>query len=146
MLKKCFHGVCDYLRFIMMIHWKGRGIPTRTETYTIDSRYLEVQGTLWNTSRYPYLDISDMQNWGKYKSTITFQKWICNLTPEVRDRLKMFLKREISSLFHSILLLLLDFHMKTGTRFSLRDKRLFEISKVEITRVDCICKLELHHN
>ena len=28
------------------------------------------------------------------------------------------------------------FHVKTGTRFSLRDKRLFEISEVDITRVD----------
>ena len=35
--------------------------------------------------------------------------------------------------------LLLDFHVQTGTRFSLRDKRLFEISEVEITIVDCIC-------
>ena len=34
--------------------------------------------------------------------------------------------------------LLLDFHVKAGTRFSLRDKRLFEISEVEITRVNCI--------
>ena len=34
--------------------------------------------------------------------------------------------------------LFLDFHVKTGTIFSLRDKRLFEISEVEITRVDCI--------
>ena len=34
--------------------------------------------------------------------------------------------------------LLLDFHMKAGTRFSPRDKRLFEITDVEITRVDCI--------
>ena len=33
--------------------------------------------------------------------------------------------------------LYLDFHVKTGTRISLRDKRLFEISEVEITRVDC---------
>ena len=33
--------------------------------------------------------------------------------------------------------LLLDFHVKTGTRFSLRDKRVFEISEVEIMRVDC---------
>ena len=32
----------------------------------------------------------------------------------------------------------LDFYVKTGTRFSLRDKRLFEITEVEITRVDCI--------
>ena len=36
--------------------------------YTVDSRYLEFQGTYWNTSRYPYLDISDLQNWGKNNS------------------------------------------------------------------------------
>ena len=35
---------------------------------TVDSRYLEVEGTLWNTSRYPYFDISDVQNWGNYQS------------------------------------------------------------------------------
>ena len=34
--------------------------------------------------------------------------------------------------------MLLDFHVKTGTRFVLRDKLLFERSEVEITRVDCI--------
>ena len=34
--------------------------------------------------------------------------------------------------------LMLDFYVKTRIRFSLRDKRLFEITKVEITRVDCI--------
>ena len=34
--------------------------------------------------------------------------------------------------------LMLDFYAKTGIRFSLRDKRLFEITEVEITRVDCI--------
>ena len=34
--------------------------------------------------------------------------------------------------------LLLQYFVKTGTRISLRDKRLFEISVVEITRVDCI--------
>ena len=33
--------------------------------------------------------------------------------------------------------LLLDFYVKTGIRFSHRDKRLFEITEVEITRVDC---------
>ena len=31
----------------------------------VDSRYLEFQGTIWNTSRYPYFDIPDLQNWGK---------------------------------------------------------------------------------
>ena len=33
--------------------------------------------------------------------------------------------------------LMLDFYVKRGIRFSLRDKRLFEITEVEITRVDC---------
>ena len=32
---------------------------------------------------------------------------------------------------------MLDFNVKTGIRFSLRDKWLFEITEVEITRVDC---------
>ena len=32
--------------------------------------------------------------------------------------------------------LMLDFYAKTGVRFSLRDKRLFEMTEVEITRVD----------
>ena len=29
---------------------------------TVDSRYLEFQGTLLTTSRYPYFDISGLQN------------------------------------------------------------------------------------
>ena len=33
---------------------------------------------------------------------------------------------------------MLDFYVETRVRFSLRDKRLFEITEVEITRVDCI--------
>ena len=36
--------------------------------------------------------------------------------------------------------LMLDFNVKTRIGFSLRDKRLFEITEVEITRVDCILK------
>ena len=36
--------------------------------------------------------------------------------------------------------LLLDLHVKIGTRFSLRDKRFFEMSDVEITRVNCTKK------
>ena len=39
--------------------------------------------------------------------------------------------------------LILDFCVKTRTRFSLRDKLLFEITEVEITRVDCIFVCEL---
>ena len=33
--------------------------------------------------------------------------------------------------------LILAFYVKTRIRFSLRDKRLFEITEVEIKRVDC---------
>ena len=33
--------------------------------------------------------------------------------------------------------LMLDLYVKRRIRFSLRDKRLFEITEVEITRVDC---------
>ena len=49
---------------------------------TVDSRYLELQGTLWNTSRYPYFDISDLRNWGKHLiEQPPLTEWICNLTP-----------------------------------------------------------------
>ena len=41
----------------------------------------------------------------------------------------------LSTIFYN---LMLDFYVKTGIRYSLRDKRLFEITEVEITRVDCI--------
>ena len=36
--------------------------------------------------------------------------------------------------------LIFDFCVKRRTRFSPRDKRLFEITEVEITRVDCKCR------
>ena len=72
----------------------------------------------------------------KINRTTTFHKWTCKLTPEDRDILKILWKgRKISPflLFSTIFCyLLLDFHVKTGTRFSRRDKRLFEISEVEI--------------
>ena len=65
----------------------------------------------------------------------TFNKYMCNLTLEVRDILKILLKQFL--LFSTIFFyMLLDFHV--GTRFSLRDKRLFEISEVEIAGVNCI--------
>ena len=51
---------------------------------TVDSRYLELQGTLWNTSRYPYFDISDLRNWGKqFIEQPPLTEWICNLTPKL---------------------------------------------------------------
>ena len=50
--------------------------------------------------------------------------------------------------------MLLDFHVQAGTRFSLQDKRLFEISEVKIARVNCIhvtclahlCILKVFHD
>ena len=41
-------------------------------------------------------------------------------------------------LFTIFFYLMLDFYVKRRIGFSLRDKRLFEITEVEITRVDCI--------
>ena len=38
------------------------------EKDTVNSRYLEVEGTRWNTSRYPYFHISDVQKWVKYQT------------------------------------------------------------------------------
>ena len=75
--------------------------------------------------------------------TTIFHKWICDLAPEVRDLLKILWKR--GTLFFSPFPQYLAKHclismLKTRTRFSLRDKRLFEISEVEITKVDCILK------
>ena len=63
--------------------WVGTCSLLSTQS-TVDSRCLEVKGTLWNTSRHPYLDLSDLQI-EETNQTTTFNKWVCNLTPEVRD-------------------------------------------------------------
>ena len=44
----------------------------------------------------------------------------------------------MGNIFHNVLLPAFRFHVKTGARSLLRDKGLFELSKVEITKVDCI--------
>ena len=82
----------------------------------------------------------------KINLTIKCPKFICNLTPLHKIYiLKLFWKREkllLKSNFSSYpqyFYLLLSFYVRTGTRISLRDKRLFEITEVEITRVDCTC-------
>ena len=67
------------------------------------------------------------------------------MTPEVRlvhwkycgKEEKLLLGSKFSSFPLYFCYLFLDFHVKTGTRFSLRDQRLFEISEAEIRRVDC---------
>ena len=91
-----------------------------------------------NTSRYPCHNISDLQNWGNANRTTTFNKWICFWLL----KLEIYWKYCGSSVgaicppfFHNIFFTcyLLNFHVKTGTRFSLRDKWLFEKSEVELT-------------
>ena len=69
--------------------------------------------------------------------TTKFDNWTCNLTPLVRNIYWKYCGegRNRSSIF---CYLMLDFHVKTRIIFSLRDQRLFEITEVEITRVDCI--------
>ena len=63
-------------------HNEVRAIEVRLDT--VDSRYLELQGTLWNTSRYPYFDISDLRNWGKQLiEQPLLTEWMCNLTPKL---------------------------------------------------------------
>ena len=80
---------------------------------TVDSRYLEFQWTLWHNSTYQICRIEE-----KLYRTNTFNKCICNLTPEVRDVLKTLWRRwEIAPqeqflLFSTIFCyLLLDFHV-----------------------------------
>ena len=77
--------------------------------------------------------------------TTTFNRINLLCDSQVRDILKILWKRGVIApkeqflLFSTIICcLLVDPCVKTGTRFSLRDKRLFEISEFEITRVDCI--------
>ena len=79
-----------------------------------------------------------------------FHKWTCNLTPLVRNTcwkycgkgVKLLLRSNFLLLFTVFSQLMLDFYVKTRIRFCLRVKRLFEITEVEITRVDCICIAE----
>ena len=51
----------------------------------------------------------------------------------------------ISPLFHNFCYLFLDLHVKAGKRFSLRDKRLFEISRVVCTYMQCNLKKQNPH-
>ena len=79
----------------------------------------------------------------------TFNKYMYNWTLEVRYIENIVEKRRncslgaISPLFHYIFYMLLDFHVLAGTRFLLRDKRLFEISEFEIARVSCMLNCHL---
>ena len=63
--------LCMYLIIVMelfflfisvLVHYELRAPDNVGFQDTVDSRYLEVEGTRWNTSRYPYFDMSDVQN------------------------------------------------------------------------------------
>ena len=82
----------------------------------------------------------------KYLNNQFFYKWLCNLTPLIGNIYWKYCGKgeKLQFLLFSTIFcnLILDFCVKTRTRFSLRDKRLFEITEVEITRVNCIIFLE----
>ena len=91
-----------------MICMKCQVLYTLFILSTVHSRYLEFQGTLWNTSRYPYLDKTELRE--KYRTT-TFNKYLCNWILKIWDILKILWKRgEIApTLFHNILLPIVRF-------------------------------------
>ena len=54
-------------------------------TSTVDSRYLEVEGTLKNSSRYPYFDIIRFVVLREKNLNNQFYKRLCNLTPLIKN-------------------------------------------------------------
>ena len=56
----------------------------------------------------------------------------------LRKRGKIAHEKQFLPLSTIFYYLMLEFYVKTGIRFSLRDKRLFETTEAEITRVDCM--------
>ena len=133
--------------------FEGTLLDAVAQLRTVDSRYLEVQWTLWNTSRFPYLDISDLHSWGKNKSSNHISQnlkeyviWLLKL--EIcwnfcgKDEKLLLGSHVFFFLFYIIFYyLLLYYHVKTWTRFSIWDKRLFEKSEVKATRVDWLYML-----
>ena len=63
LIRRHFNVVCP-LGYVLLY----KRMYFHTILYTV-SRYLKVQETLWNTSRYPYHDISDLHNEGANKSS-----------------------------------------------------------------------------
>ena len=125
-------------KFIAGCYW-----PIRVADRPIMARYRFIKNASWEglseifwdirTSTYQIYRIEE-----KINQTTTIHKWLCSLTPEIRWRYieKIVEKRKNCSFFSTIICyLLLDFHVKTGTRFSLQDKRLFEMSEVEVNEI-----------
>ena len=75
------YGECQHCKRILL---RRNGGPYNHTTRYSRLSLSRTQGTLWNTSRYPYFDISDLQNWGKQLTEqLPLTEWICNLTPKL---------------------------------------------------------------
>ena len=88
-------------------------------------------------------DISDLQNRRKKRSNGHISQMNMYFDSYIYRYFENIVEKRRNCSLGAILLfstifyyLLLDFNVKTGTRFSLRDKRLLEISGVDITRFD----------
>ena len=94
------------------------------------------------TSTYQICRIEENTN-----RTSKFHKWTCYLTPLLEIYFENIVENRRNLLISTIFCyLMFGFCVKTRTRFSLRDKRLFGITKVEITRVDCSYNTNLMEN
>ena len=79
-----YNTFISLLMYIMTTKSSYKGKKIYVMIHTVDSHYLEIQGTLWNTSRLPYFDISDLWNRGKQLiEQPPLTEWICNLTPKL---------------------------------------------------------------
>ena len=80
----------------------------------------------------------------KYQSNKQISQRNMNLTPLVRNICRKYCGKERQEQFLLLAIiscyLMLDIYVKTGIRFSLREKRLREITEFEITRVDYVSK------
>ena len=80
-------GFLGVLRVKLVLHAQNFTLDSDTSPkYKCSRLSLSRSWRDWNTSRYQsYLDITDLQNWGKNRTTTfhkwicTFHKWICNL-------------------------------------------------------------------
>ena len=131
---------CDYQNVLYVVTCNG--CRQHVQSTLVISNSKGLSETLRDIRTSIYQSCTSEEN---NKSNNYINKWICNLTPDVRDILKMLWKRGKIAPYEQFLLfftifcyLYFGFNVKTGTRISLRDKLLFDISEVEITRVDCI--------
>ena len=63
------------------------------------------------------------------------------IAPDIAERGEIAPEEQFPLLSTIFCYLMLEFYVKTRIRFSLRDKQLFEILEVEITRVDYILSM-----